>query len=142
MNHLAFIAIGLLLFSNGCKETTEHVLPCMEITEGTPFEAKVHDTWCLPDESVKITFGPILDDSRCNIPNIECVWAGQTLLELRIETTEIPNTYLDTLFAVNNWQDTISIGNYNLQLNRVFPLERSGFDVDTANYRFQMILNQ
>ena len=140
MRSLLFSISGLMILFLSCKVITESALPCKEIIPGAVFEAKVHDTWCLSDESVKITIGPILEDSRCNIKGIECVWAGRTVLELEIETKEI-TSYRDTLFAVDNWQDTLTIGNYTLSLTQILPLERLDFDIDTAAYTFQMILD-
>jgi len=133
------ISIVLPLCVSACREKTEVASGCMEITPGVAFDAKVHETWCLPDESVKITVGHILDDSRCNVLGIDCVWAGKTDLELQIETKEIP-FYRDTLSALYNLKDTISIGSYSLELVKVFPEMRTTFDVDTTNYSFRMIL--
>lgn len=129
----------LLITLASCDCDDRSALPCREIIKDEIFEAKVHDVWCLPDESLKITFGPILEDSRCNIPGFDCFWAGRTLLELLIETNEVA-AYKDTLYAELNWQDTLSVGNYSLELNKIFPLERTDFTVDTAKYRFQMVL--
>ena len=122
-----------------CKELVNGATPCNEITLGATFEAKVHDTWCLPDEKVMITIGPILEESRCNVTGIDCVWAGRTVLELIIDTKETPE-YRDTLVAERNWQDTITIGGYSLELNKIIPEQRATLAVDTAKYRFQMIL--
>lgn len=111
----------------------------MEITPGVLFEAKVHETWCLADESVKLTVKSIVEDSRCNVKDIICVWAGRAVVELLIETKEA-SSYRDTFYAVENWQDTLSIGNYDLELAMIHPQERLDFVVDTASYRFQMVL--
>lgn len=134
---LSLIALTLLL--NACRDRSESALPCKEITEGVAFEAKVHESWCLPDGSVKLTVNSILEDSRCNVKDLVCVWAGRAVVELLIETNEVPS-YRDTFYAVNNWQDTLQIGSHDLELTLVLPVERLDTNVDTAAYRFQMIL--
>jgi hypothetical protein len=134
-----FILIVTILLIYACRDRAGTALPCKEITPGVLFEAKVHETWCLPDESVKLSINSIVEDSRCNVKDIVCVWAGRAVLELLIETKEIPS-YRDTFYAVENWQDTLSIGNYDLELALIHPQERLDTSVDTAAYRFQMIL--
>jgi hypothetical protein len=133
------ISVMSILFSS-CRNT-DSALPCNEITPDVAFETKVHETWCLPDESLKITIGTIVEDSRCNVKDIICVWAGRTVLELLIETKEVP-FYRDTFYAVDNWQDAMTIGNYTLELTQVLPLERTDFVTDTAEYSFQLVLNE
>ncbi len=140
MRALLFSTLFLSILFVSCKDT-DNALPCKEITPGVAFEAKVHDTWCLPDESVKITIGTVIEDSRCNVKDIVCVWAGRIVLELLIETNEEP-FYRDTFYAVDNWQDEMMVGNYVLELKQVLPLERNDFVTDTSEYAFQLILTQ
>jgi hypothetical protein len=100
----------------------------------------VHDTWCLPEESLKVTIRTIVEDSRC-VKNVLCSWEGYTVFEFFIETQSAPS-YRDTLHAFMGLFGEMTIGNYSLKINQVLPLERNDFVIDTAEYRFQLVLNE
>lgn len=136
MYKLAVFAVvaGML----ACKDSGGP-MPCKEITEGAIFEARIHETWCLPDESLKITFQSIVEDGRCNVKGIECVWAGRAVLEFLIEE-EGAQSYRDTLYTNDTWKGELELEKYTLSLLQIKPLERQDFVVDTAAYRFNMVL--
>jgi hypothetical protein len=113
--------------------------PCQEITPGAVFKARIHDTWCLPDESLKITFTSVVEDGRCNITGIDCIWPGYAALGLRIET-DAGEMWLDTLKTDQTWQGSTEVAGNTLSLLLIEPLVRSDFAVDTASYRFEMVL--
>ena len=138
MRFLLLVVISSLALIS-CRDLTGRALPCQEITPDVEFVVKVHDTWCLPDESLKVTFNTILEDGRCNVKDIICVWAGQAVIELLVETYET-GQYMDTLTAVDNWQGSIDIGSYTLALTQILPIERTEWEVDTTSYRFRMVL--
>lgn len=139
MKSLSLSLIALIILLYACRDRAQTASPCKEITEGVAFEAKVHETWCLPNAHIKLTVNSILEDGRCNVKDIDCIWAGRAVVELLIETHEVPS-YRDTFYAVHNWQDTLQVGGYDLELALIVPLERLLPVVDTAAYRFQMIL--
>ena len=131
----------LLLFlgAASCKDSEKGALPCNEITPGAYFDARIHDTWCLPDESLKITFDRILEDSRCNVIGIDCIWAGRTVIALKIDS-ETAGLYTDTLATDESWKGSIDAPGYTLSLDEIKPDIRTNIAVDTATYRFKMLL--
>lgn len=135
---LHFVPLLYIVVFSACDKTRT-ALPCQHITPGTLFEARVHDTWCLPDGSVRITFNTIVEDSRCNVTDLACIWQGRTVLELIVTTSEAAK-YTDTLTTDESWQGEIAIGSYTLSLTQVLPLMRDTTAVDTASYRFRMML--
>lgn len=136
---LLFWMISLLGIT-ACREMTDNALPCLEITPGMPFEAKIHDTWCLPDGSLQLTFGPILEDGRCNIQEINCFWEGQMLLETEI--TNHGEMQKDTFRVIGQGSDTLVSGQWSIIMQHVSPEERPDFSIDTSAYRFTMLVTQ
>jgi hypothetical protein len=130
---------ALLLLAFGCKESTNQVMPCQEITLGATFDANISETWCLKDESLKVTFSSVVEDGRCNVVGIECIWPGRFVMEMLIEE-QGSQPYRDTLATDETWKGSIAISNYTLSLLKVDPAIRTTFDVDTADYQFQMVL--
>jgi len=138
MNKLLFILLTITL-SLACKDGADKVVPCQEITQGAPFDAAIHDQWCLPDESLKITFRSIVEDGRCNVAGINCIWPGRFVMDLLIEE-EGSQPYVDTLATDETWKGDLALTNYTLSLLLVQPEQRSSFEIDTAKYQFQMVL--
>ncbi|HEX5112662.1 MAG TPA: hypothetical protein VFV79_07435 [Saprospiraceae bacterium] len=86
----------------------------------------------------KITFGPFLEDSRCNVPEIDCVWAGRYVMAALIEGAE---TERDTFYAERDWRDTLHVYPYTIILNKVFPETRTTMgNLDSSAYSFEIII--
>ena len=115
---LTVFIVSTILSSPGCDPKTDANLQCHEITLGKTFTARIGDVWCVPSTDWKIAFGPIIEDSRCNVPGIECIWAGRFVMSATIDDGEITNQNFE---AVHNWQDTIYSGPYAIYLNLVRP---------------------
>ena len=142
MNHSRYLWILLCVFflAPGCdKRDVVEEGACDEFTLGEEFEARIHDTWCLQNGDLTITFQRILDDSRCNIQDVECVWAGKFTMEVDIR--EGGATRRDTFDAVHNWQDTIMTGAYDIALIKVLPEIRIMNNLpDTSDYRLRVVV--
>jgi hypothetical protein len=130
---------AFLLLALACKDTVPQVLPCQDMSPGAGFTAKIHETWCLKDESLKVTFSSIAEDSRCNVTGIDCIWPGRFVMDLLIEE-QGSQPYHETLATDETWKGNITISNYTLSLLKVAPVQRSAIEVDTAKYAFEMVL--
>lgn len=112
---------------------------CNEAQLNKPFTAKIGDEWCLVGTDWKIKLNDVVEDSRCNVPNVECIWAGRYVMSVTID--QDGGTVQDTFFAVNNWQDTIYSGNYAIYLNLVKPEIRPTTDpIDEDAYSLEMVI--
>lgn len=137
---LSAFTLGILLIVNGCGKNEDNAAGCDNpITVNEPFTARVGETWCIPSESWKITFGPYIEDSRCNVVNIECVWAGRFVLAATLNNGG--SVTRDTFFAVHDWRDTMHTGSHQVILNKVFPEIRQNTDpLDQGAYSFEMVV--
>jgi len=131
-----FFCLTLLQFS--CEKTSEGSPQCDQIALNQPFTAKIGETYCLPNQNWKITFGPLIEDSRCNVPDIDCIWAGRFVMGALIEGAESER---DTFYAEREWRDTLHVAPYAIILNKVFPETRTTMEpVDTSGYSFEIII--
>ena len=113
-------ALGLALSSfSGCDKDANENLGCNTFNLNESFTAKSGETWCLKGDDLEITFGDVVEDSRCNVTGIDCVWAGRYVSAVSILDNN--ETLRDTFFAVNNWQDTLYVNNHAVLLNKVNP---------------------
>jgi hypothetical protein len=133
------LSLTLILFGfSGCDKKNGSDPSCNQIILNKPFTAKIAEQWCLDETNWKITFGPFVEDSRCNVPQIECVWAGRYVMAVTINNGE---TVQDTFEAVRNWSDTLYQGSYSIILNKVFPEVRNSMEpLDPAKYSFEVIV--
>ncbi len=139
-NSLSFtIGLSFLLFSfSCCDKKNTYDAACNQITLNKPFIAGIDEQWCLDEAIWKIRFGPFIEDSRCNVTGIECVWAGRYVMAATIDNGELVQ---DTFNAVNNWSDTLYQGIYSILLKKVFPEIRSSTDpLDPSEYSFEVIV--
>ena len=132
------LSLFLSLSLSSCDKKSEGSPQCESVTLNKPFIAKIGETYCLPEDHWKITFGPFMEDSRCNVPGIDCIWAGRFVMAALIETNE---TTRDTFYAQRDWRDTIQRGAYTIILNKVFPEIRETMEpLDTSAYSFEIII--
>lgn len=139
-NFISFTLLVLagMMTSQGCDKNTGSPLNCEPITLNKPFTAKIGEEWCLEATGWSIKFGPAIEDSRCNVPPIECIWAGRFVLAATIDNGEITQ---DTFFAVNNWRDTLYNGSYTIILDKVNPEIRTTTEIlNPSAYSFDMIV--
>ncbi len=135
---LTVLLVSTILSSPGCDPKTDANPQCHEITLGKTFTARIGEVWCVPSTDWKIAFGPLVEDSRCNVPNVECIWAGRFVMGANIDNGEIITQNFE---AVHNWQDTIYSGPYAIYLNLVKPEIRPTTDpIDPSNYSFDIIV--
>jgi|SRR5687767_1817585 len=129
----------LILIINSCDKKTAGP-ECNDFTLNQTFTAKVNQQWCLEGANLKIRFGPVLEDSRCNVPNINCFWNGQYVMAATIDHG---TAVQDTFRAVNNWSDTLYHNAYRIILAKVYPEIRTSMETlpDSA-YSFDVIVKQ
>ncbi len=130
---------GVLLAFNSCGKGEDNTAGCdNQITLNQRFTAKIGETWCLPAENWDITFNATVEDSRCNVVDVECVWAGRYVMAATIDAGE---TIRDTFFAVNGWRDTLYQGNHTIILDKVLPEIRPTTDpLPESAYSFEIIV--
>ena len=137
-----FQALGvfiLVLFTNSCDEKTAKP-ECKDFTLNQTFTAKVNEQWCLEGADFKIRFGPFIEDSRCNVPNINCFWNGQYVMGATIDHG---TSVQDTFYAVHNWTDTLYHNAYRIILAKVYPEIRTSMEpLDESAYSFDVIVKQ
>jgi hypothetical protein len=139
-NHirLTILIMGALWLGSCSKSKTDGPVVCDEITLGQPFTATFGQAYCVPQTNWVMILGPFIEDSRCNIPEILCVWDGQYVMGV---TFEGPAETIDTFFAVHNWKDTLVNGPHTIILNEIYPLTRTSFDpLDLNEYSFEMVV--
>ena len=133
---LTVLLLSALVSNPGCDPKTDANLNCNTITLNKPFTARIGEQWCIPSTDWKITFGPVVEDSRCNVPNIECIWAGRFVMGASIDNGESINQNFE---AVNSWQDTLYSGPYAIYLTLVKPEVRPTMDpLDPSAYSFDI----
>ena len=130
---------GVLLAFNGCGKSEDKTAGCdNQITLNQRFTAKIGETWCLPTENWEITFNATVEDSRCNVVDVECVWAGRCVLATNIDAG---TSVRDTFYAVDDWRDTLIAGNHTIILDKVHPVTRPSTDpLPESAYAFDVIV--
>ncbi|MDZ4747494.1 MAG: hypothetical protein SH808_03350 [Saprospiraceae bacterium] len=132
------VSILFVLVTERCEPKSDPGYVANEVHLNKPFTAKIGEQWCLTQSDWKMKFDAIIEDSRCNVTNIDCVWAGRFVMAVTIDNGDILS---DTFFAVHNWQDTIASGPYSIYLNLVKPEIRSTTDpLDPSAYSFEMVV--
>ncbi|MEO6130375.1 MAG: hypothetical protein ABIQ02_00910 [Saprospiraceae bacterium] len=130
-----------LLSASGCDKKTNTDALCNQITLNKPFTGRINEIWCLDEADWNITFGPFIEDSRCNVPNIECFWAGRFVMATVITTSE--GVVRDTFYAQNSWSDTLHQGAYTIILKKVYPEVRTSMEaLDPSKYSFDVVVSE
>ncbi len=114
--------------------------PCQNITLDKPFIAKFGETWCRPAENWEITFGPFLEDSRCNVPEYECFWQGRFVMGAQYNNGE---TVKDTFEVIYGSTDTLNAWPFRVIITDVYPEDRTSFEpLDTSAYSFRVVVKK
>ncbi len=133
------VSLLFVLVTERCEPKPASGLLCNEAQLNKPFTARIGEEWCLAQTDLKIKLDAMVEDSRCNVTNVECVWAGRYVMAVTID--QDGSSLRDTFFAVHNWQDTIYSGSYAIYLNLVKPEIRPTTDpIDPAAYSFEMVI--
>lgn len=126
----------VLLVAPGCDKENRSPA-CLEFSENEPFTARIGETWCVDDGQLSFTFGPLLEDSRCNVPEYVCIWEGRVVLEVTIRSQQ---TVVDSFVTWVDWRDTLHGPGYSLILDKVRPETRPDFTwADTSAYRLDLL---
>ena len=129
----------LVMFA-ACEEKGNGSPLCNSFTLNNTFTAKIDESWCLKNTDFKITFGPLIEDSRCNVPGIDCIWAGRYVMAATFENGE---TVQDTFFAEYNWTDTLYQSGYKVILEKVYPVTRQTMEsLPPSSYSFDIRVQQ
>lgn len=142
-NYLWFTVILCLSMAGmGCETKSELPGDCQGFNFDQTFRAKIGETWCHSKPSFQITFGPLIEDSRCNVPNIECVWAGRyVMLATVLHGGDV--IAQDTFDAVSNWSDTLYNTPYTIMLQKVYPEIRDSVgNLPDSVYSFDVKISQ
>ena len=134
----AIVTLAGALIS-GCDHKPESPVNCNTITPGQTFTARIGESWCLPDDHWQITFGPAIEDSRCNVADIECVWAGRFVLGTTIQYQD--GVKQDTFDAISNWSDTLHNTPFTVILQKIYPEMRDSIGMLPASaYSFDVLV--
>jgi hypothetical protein len=134
---LTVFVVSTILSSPGCDTKSDANPPCNTITLNKSFTARVGEQWCIPSNDWNITFGPILEDSRCNLPDIDCIWGGRFVMSATINNGDAVQ---ETFEAVHNWQDTLYNGPYTIYLNLVKPENSNPGPSVPSAYSFDILV--
>lgn len=136
--HLTLLAFSsLFLFSCDASKSDASLL-CQEIVPGQTFTATPGVTYCEQMSGWKMTLGPLIEDSRCNVNGVACIWEGRFVMGVSFENGDAVQ---DTFYAAGNWRDTLYHSPFAIMLNEVYPLNRTSFELlDPAEYSFDMMI--
>ena len=96
---------------------------------GQPFEVERTKSVFLPAQNLKITFERVVEDSRCP-SDVECFWAGQATVTIRLDKTERKSKTAKKLATTNltvqgsklSAENSVrKIGSYWIKLLQVAP---------------------
>lgn len=122
----------------GCDKKTNANPDCHAIVVNQTFNAKIGEKWCIEEADWSIQFGPFLEDSRCNVDSLICVWAGRYVMAATIDNGDPAQ---DTFYAEHNWTDTLYNGPYSIILSKVYPETRQTMEaLDPSLYSFDIIV--
>jgi hypothetical protein len=137
MKSFQWIGVSALLICfalTSCDKKSEGQPSCNVITLDQPFTARIGETWCRPADNWEITFGPFMEDSRCNVPDINCVWEGLYAMGATFDNGEMTQ---DTFVVIYGRQDTLTSGPFTVIVENVFPEMRTSVDpLDPSAYSF------
>lgn len=134
---VSIVFITLLSSFSGCDKS---VGPnCNEMKLNETFNAQINQIWCLEGDDLSIRFGPVIEDSRCNVPNITCIWAGRFVMGATIDGGIVRDTFV----AETNWSDTLYHESYKIILLKVYPEIRTSMEpLDSTKYSFDIVVKQ
>lgn len=114
-------------------------LQCETYPVNVRFNAHVNDVICIENEDIVLGFGRILEDSRCNVPHIDCVWEGRFVMALDVEIGS--NVIKDTIRANYQGLDTITYQDFKIEILKVKPEVRPSLEFsDTTAYELEVML--
>ncbi len=141
MFSMAFGLCFFLLNVGGCEKKGNTDALCNQFSLNKTFTSKIDELWCLDTGDLSIRFGPMVEDSRCNVDGIECIWAGRYVLESTI--IKSGGEKKDTFLAVHNWSDTLHQSPYRIIMQKVYPETRTDTEaLDPSKYSFDIRVEQ
>lgn len=86
----------------------------------------------LPEEGITVNFDEVVD-SRCPV-NVQCVWAGNAEVSLRINREEV------VLNTNSGMQRSAEVDGYTVRLSKVTPEPVHGSKEITEEYRIRIVV--
>ena len=136
---LTFPVLLSLMVLQSCDKKAGSDSACEVIMLHETFTARFGEKWCIPSSGWSLTLDPFIEDSRCNVPQIECVWQGRFVMGVTFQNGE---NALDTFDAQYGSQDTLFNIPYSVILLNVKPELRSSMEpLDPAAYSFDLVVH-
>lgn len=128
-----YLIFGLALYAVACatpsqQVTDSSVTTSIGVDTGSQFELKRGQQASVTGTSLRIRFDAVTEDSRCP-QGVQCVWAGNAAVNLRIMSSETSRT-LNTGVDPKN----TTIDDYIITLVDVKPAARQG-GIGANDYR-------
>lgn len=116
-------------------------LQCNQAQIDKSFTAGTGELWCLSGSDLKIQFTDVVEDSRCNVSDITCVWAGRYVMAATLLYGG--ESIQDTFYAQHGWRDTLYTGPYKIILEKVKPETRESMEpLEDEAYNFDVVIRQ
>ena len=116
------IYLIVLSFMLSCQSS----ISAGEVSLGEDFEMEFGQNLTIPQESVRIQFKDVLEDSRCP-EGATCIWAGNAKIAILLNETEANlNTYLEPKQS--------RMSRYTVDLISVKPYPKVGVEVKKEDY--------
>jgi len=127
--------IILFCFLAACQATPQ---AGREVAIGEEFTLKPGESIVIKDETIKITFMELIEDSRCPT-GVQCVWAGQARVALLVEKGSDTARFDISTSEDNNKKN---FQKYEIILLRVDPYpESAGTPVSLINYSAALVVS-
>ena len=117
--------------------------PETTVTLGNDFTLGVGQTAALDQDVMKITFVRVDSDSRCPPdPNVQCIWAGEVQLTIKVEMASITANFSLTLNGGSGLSEPMNLNGYLITLKAVEPKPAVGKQVEPSTYQATFIVEK
>ncbi len=135
---LPFLLISVITLSSCDKKNEGLPGDCQSIVLHQPFTARIGETWCIPATGWSIRLDTITEDSRCNVLEYVCVWAGQLVMEATVNEQGHDQV---TFVADHDWRDTLYTQDHTIILQKILPETRDSWEIlPPQTYAFEIIV--
>lgn len=135
MRGLKILLLSLLSLSCARQAPFE---PTTVARPDTPFSLRPGQEAVIQGTSLRLYFVGVPEDSRCPV-DVECVWAGDARLRLRLEDPTRPDLEFDLHTTLE--PQSVVVAGYRVTLQRLEPARRSDEDLPVGNYRAYLLIS-
>lgn len=128
-------ALGAITTVTACATAVDTAIVA---EPGQSFSLPVGKTATVNGTGVKITFTSVKDDSRCPT-DVQCVWAGDAKVELKVERNGATETTILSLTPPNN--ETAS-GDLRIRFVGLLPVPRQADRDKPREYVAQLVVSR